>query len=477
MNLLNDMKINLIENEIKNFMEINDVPGISISLVMDGEIVYQNGFGYRDVLNKKPVTPQTIWPIASITKSFTAIAAMQLVEQNKLDLNRPVKQYLPYFSISNKKASEMLNTDLFLKHASGLGRTGHQDKYREKNYNPLIINLQPNRKKDIYPTRKALVENLFDAKLQSNPGEYFCYCNEGYATVGHLIEVLSEIKLEDYFDKNIFANLEMKKTFTNFDSWRNASDRTFIYSNLKNSPFYTGIDHDKYAVLELSKDYQTFLSAGGIATTTNDLSLYQIQSMNISNSKLNLNSDSLNKIQNINMPFGKSGWGYGYGYWISYANKLKIIKHGGGLPGVSTYSMMIPSEKTAVAIFANKNEVNTGSLAEIVLNHMRGKVFRNKLNEPLSFKIDTSLTSKNKLNDYLGNFEFRQGISKTYIENGKLCINAPSRLEATPEKLILEPVSKDSFMNLYDGNSISFVRNNKNEISHFLNGGYQYTKV
>jgi hypothetical protein len=130
-----------------------------------------------------------------------------------------------------------------------------------------------------------------------------------------------------------------------------------------------------------------------------------------------------------------------------------------------------------VAIFANKNEVNTGSLAEIVLNHMRGKVFRNKLNEPLSFKIDTSLTSKNKLNDYLGNFEFRQGISKTYIENGKLCINAPSRLEATPEKLILEPVSKDSFMNLYDGNSISFVRNNKNEISHFLNGGYQYTKV
>ena len=97
MNLLNDMNINLIENEIKNFMEINDVPGISISLVMGGEIVYQNGFGYRDVLNKKPVTPKTIWPIASITKSFTAVCAMQLVEQNKLDLNTPVKQYLPYF--------------------------------------------------------------------------------------------------------------------------------------------------------------------------------------------------------------------------------------------------------------------------------------------------------------------------------------------------------------------------------------------
>ena len=471
------MNINEIEKQIINFMDVNDVPGISVSMVHNNEIAYQKGFGYRDVLNKKPVTPKTVWPIASITKSFTAVSALQLAEQDKLDLNKPIKKYLPYFSVSDKYASESINSDLCLKHASGLGRTGHQDRYREENYNPLIIRPQPNREHNIYATRKSLVENLYTAKLQSNPGQFFSYCNEGYATVGHLIEVLSDIKLEDYFSQNIFMNLDMRQTYTNFDAWRNEDDRTYLYSNQNNSPFYTGIDHEHFSVLELSQDYQTFLSAGGISTTANDLSLYQIQTMNFKDSKLNLHSESLNKIQNVNMPFGNSGWGYGYGYWVSYADDIKVIKHSGGLPGVSTFSIMIPSEKSGVVVLVNKNEVKSGNLAEIILNIMRGNVFRENLNDPLKFNIDDKFSSENILAEYLGKYEFRQGISEVIIENGKLCINAPSRLEAVPEKLILVPVIEDSFMNLYDGQSVSFVRNDVGKITHFLNGGYSYIKI
>ena len=471
------MNIQKIEQQIENFRKENEVPGISISLVKNNEIVYQNGFGYRDVLNKLPVTPKTIWPIASITKSFTSISALQLAQQNKLDLLKPIVEYIPYFSVFDKDASKIINTDLFLKHASGLGRTGHQDKYREENYNPLIIRSQTDREHNIFPTRKNLVENLYSATQQSDPGQFFSYCNEGYATVGHLIEILSETDLEDYFKKHIFDNLDMNNTHTDFDSWRQAKDRTYLYSNQNNSPFYTGIDHNQFSVLELSKDYKTFLSAGGISTTANDLSLYQIQTMNFIDSKLNLNSEWLNKMQNINMPFGNSGWGYGYGYWISYAADLKVIKHSGGLPGVSTFSIMIPSEKSGVVVLINKNEVKASNLAEIILNEMRGTVFRENLNDPLNFQIDKNFTDLDMYQEYLGKFEFRQGISEVVIQNNKLCINTPSRLEATPEKLTLVPVEKDSFMNLYDGSSISFVRNKNGNISHFLNGGYQYVRI
>ena len=88
------MNIQKIEHQIENFRKENEVPGISISIVKNNKIVYQNGFGYRDVLNKLPVTPKTIWPIASITKSFTSISA-------------PVKQ--PNFSAeSHKSASQIL---------------------------------------------------------------------------------------------------------------------------------------------------------------------------------------------------------------------------------------------------------------------------------------------------------------------------------------------------------------------------------
>ena len=138
---------------------------------------------------------------------------------------------------------------------------------------------------------------------------------------------------------------------------------------------------------------------------------------------------------------------------------------------------MIPSEKAGVVVLVNKNEVSSGNLAEIILNIMRGKVFRGNLNEPLKFNIDNKFLTEDILTEYLGEYEFRQGISEIVIENDKLCIHAPSRLEAVPEKLVLVPVSQDSFMNLYDGQSVSFVRNDDGKITHFLNGGYSYIKI
>ena len=72
------MNIKEIENRIESFRIENEIPGISVSLVQNNNIVYQNGFGYRDILNKLPVTSKTIWPIASITKSFTSVSALQL---------------------------------------------------------------------------------------------------------------------------------------------------------------------------------------------------------------------------------------------------------------------------------------------------------------------------------------------------------------------------------------------------------------
>ena len=110
-------------------------------------------------------------------------------------IDRTAFSVVVVFSVSDKSASESINSDLCLKHASGLGRTGHQDRYREENYNPLIIRPQPNREHNIYATRKSLVENLHTAKLQSRPGQFFSYCNEGYASVGHLIEVFSNFFL------------------------------------------------------------------------------------------------------------------------------------------------------------------------------------------------------------------------------------------------------------------------------------------
>ena len=141
---------------VRDFLDVYDIPGAAVAIVRGSTIVAEGGFGLADVDQALPATAHTVWPICSLTKSFTAVAAMQLVESGKLLLDTPVQTYLPGFRISDTAASERITSRLFLTHSSGLGRTGHQDRTREEQVNP-------------YPTRKALVNALDSATLQSAP--------------------------------------------------------------------------------------------------------------------------------------------------------------------------------------------------------------------------------------------------------------------------------------------------------------------
>ncbi len=104
---MNKFNETVFENYLANVMAENKIPGVSVTVVKDNEVVYAKGFGYRNIEKSLPVTPDTIFGIASVTKSFTAMAIMQLVDKKIIDLNEPVNKYLPNFDLPNGKGGKV----------------------------------------------------------------------------------------------------------------------------------------------------------------------------------------------------------------------------------------------------------------------------------------------------------------------------------------------------------------------------------
>ena len=127
------------ESIVTEFIGENDIPGAAVAIVRDNEIIAEGGFGVADVAKESPATEHTIWPICSITKAFTGVSAMRLVESGKLALDEPVQTYLPGFRVRDEAASRRMTTRLFLRHNSGLGRTapGKKRSTRIRRGNPL----------------------------------------------------------------------------------------------------------------------------------------------------------------------------------------------------------------------------------------------------------------------------------------------------------------------------------------------------
>lgn len=124
---------------IETKRETQGIPGIAAAIVKDGEILAAEGFGYRNLEQKLPVTAHTIFPLCSISKSFTGVAIMQLVEAGQLALDEPVVSYLPDFRIADAEATRKITPRILLSHQSGLGRTGHQDRMFKEEKSPYRL--------------------------------------------------------------------------------------------------------------------------------------------------------------------------------------------------------------------------------------------------------------------------------------------------------------------------------------------------
>ena len=438
------------EDIIESIRETRGIPGVAAAIVKDGEIVAMNGFGYRNRDVELPMTTDTVSPLCSLTKSFTGVAVMQLVDADKLSLDEPVASYITSFRVADIEASRKITPRSLLCHKSGMGDTGHRDRIWYEEPNP-------------YKDRADLVNQLAEVQLKSPPNATCSYSNEGYVTLGVLVETVSDIPLEDYLQSQIFDVVGMKRTYSRFSQWRSETDRSHGY----------GKKRGDYEETQLLEDYSISLSTGGICSTTYDYANYLIASMDYANSPL-LSPGSLDAMQTVSMPYGDTGWGFGLGWTIAWNAGRKIVSHGGGLPGISTYALMVPAEQLGVVVLTNLSGDDARTIAEKLASSTLDTPFLRSTSEA-SLPFDTRYTRQGAgvLAQYVGTYTWVYANEEDRVtvamEEDKLTVQY-----ADGEAVPYIAIGVDVFMSQRSGSwgiIIHFVRDAEGNITSLLSGG------
>lgn len=184
----NDTRLNGLDTEIENLLKAYKAVGLSIAVVENSKTIYSKGFGYRDIENKLPVTANSIFPIGSITKSFTASLLGLLEKQNYLSLQDKPSLYIPKLQFYNDKMDNLITIEDLLSHKSGIGSV-----------DGTYILFPANIRENIIPRLKYLKPN---GAIKDS----WIYSNLGYVIAGAIIEKTTNESWEKkYSRQNIYA--------------------------------------------------------------------------------------------------------------------------------------------------------------------------------------------------------------------------------------------------------------------------------
>ncbi len=328
-----------LEGFILEKMSKTKIPGLSIAVVEGNETIYARGFGFRDISSGLPATPRTFYGIGSVTKSFTANAIMQLVEEGKIGLDDPVEKYVP---VKLRPFGETVSIHHLLTHSSGVPALAYAEAFIRG-----VLGLDHHWLPVSSP--EDIIAFMRDAEewAVSRPGENFFYLNEGYVLLGHIISKLSGLNYEEFIKKRILDPLKMSRTFFSKSDIENDKDRATPYIIDKeekhiSSAFPFGITSD-----------------GGLVSNVFDLSNYI--KMHINRGKFKgrkiLSSEMLELMEkaHINLPYEVfGGESYGYGWMITpNFHGYRLVGHGGSVLVYTAYVGYVPEKKVGVAVLAN----------------------------------------------------------------------------------------------------------------------------
>lgn len=311
------IKKEVVDEFVTNYMERNGLPGVSIVIVKDGEVIYEKGYGHDS--EGKPLTEKSLMRIGSASKSFTAFSVLQLVDEGEVNLDDPVVKYLPELKMDDARLKKITIRHL-LSHTSGIP-------------SPTIV--------PPANTLKAGVARLNDWKLKWQPGEKYSYSNANYWILARLVEVTSGMKFQEYLKQKVFYPLGMYDTMSAINSTDYVEGLPQGYISA-----YGG-------ALPWSELDQMFAGAGGIISTADDmgkwLSMHTNEGKNANGEKLL--SKSLLEESYSPQPGSPR---YGLGWSLSSPNvKPARISHSGALSTAQSQQDIVPSSGYAVAVMLN----------------------------------------------------------------------------------------------------------------------------
>ncbi|MBO3696879.1 serine hydrolase [Roseivirga sp. E12] len=314
---------------LESLITKDKIVGAAGGFTIDGETVWQMGAGYADRKSEVKFTPTTITRLASIAKSMTAIAVMQLVEQDLIDLDTPIQTYIPDYP---KHEKTQITTRHLLSHTSGIGG---------------YTSAKDAQTKVEYPTLYDALEIFKDRELLFEPGTRYSYTTYGYTVLGVIVERASGMTFEDYMQKNIWDKAGM--TNTGVEKFgQKKPNQSSLYHQIRKGKSRDGKENN----------LSNRIPGGGVYSTLEDMLKFGnavINNVFVKESTMDLMREhhSLEKERN--------GYGFGWFLYNPKPNEGAIIGHSGEQTGSCTQIVIVPSLKLVTVILTN----TSGTFSEV----------------------------------------------------------------------------------------------------------------
>ena len=349
--------------------------GLSILIAKNGRTVFEKGYGTASIELGVAMTPEMVFRIGSLSKQFTAVAVLRLMEEGKLSLSDPLSKYIPDYPLGDKITIAHL-----LSHTSGIRELNEMKDF------PIDAN------KTLRADPLKLIEMFKHQPMSFAPGDKWSYCNSGYILLGYIIEKESGIPYEDYITSTFLRPLDMDH------SW--CGDQVQLIKNEVNGykGGASGLEKEDYQLLN------NVYSAGNIISTPSDLlkwnnavfsgKLISKKSLELATSPVTLNS-------------GEKTY-YGYGWFIKNVNGGTSIEHSGRISGFRANALYMPQQDIFVVVLTNCSCFPLDGLTTEIAAIAIGKPYDKK---PV-------VLAEKVLQEYNGVYVSPDGTNKLTVETG-----------------------------------------------------------
>lgn len=335
----NQNEYNDVYQKIESLLKEADIPGLSLILV-DEKDTYIKTWGYSDLVNKIPVSSETLFELGSTSKAFTALAIHQMEELGVLELEDNVSKYIPWFKIFYNGAEVQITIKELLYHTSGIPTE-------------IVSKIPQGDSRDMLEKTVRVINEM---ELKRLPGKSFEYSTINYDILGLIIEQISHVSFEEYLQKNIFKALQLESTSVGIP---------------KNENFAKGYKISFFSPREYQAPrFRGNNPAGYVISNGEDMAKWLKYQLSID---ANCYEDIINKSHLPDLtvsPQGHSSYASG---WIVNPYGETKISHGGLNPNFTSFVGFIPDKKIGVAILANSNSSYTGYFGSVILNMLNNE--------------------------------------------------------------------------------------------------------
>ena len=378
---LPDSMTRKIDSVFKNYTAVT--PGCAVAVVKNGAVIFQKGYGLANLEYAVPITPNTIFHIASESKQYVAFCMLLLEKEGKLSLDDDIRKYLDYVPDFGQK----ITIRHLIYHTSGL-----RDQWQ--------LLAAAGWQLDDVITQEHIIKLVSKQKtLNFTPGEEWLYCNTGYTLMAEIVQKVSGLSLRQYADKYIFGPLGMKDTHFHDNYTEIVPGRAYSYGSRPGGKF-------QHAVLSYST-----VGATSLFTTVLDeikwLDNYETGTVG--------GKELIEKMYQVGVLNDGRKLTYAFALNIGKYKGWQQIGHGGGDAGFRTYACRFPEKELGIVVFSNLGAVDPTGLANQVAN-----VFITDTKEEPK-PAETSFTDSTLLKKLPGKYYTERGdLVEITWQNGKL---------------------------------------------------------